>query len=486
MLSVDNAHNNPGVEDGLQMPNVFVTPPEEDLVPTWCCFDAANPSQVIQHPEPKEISPIAFSPDDGYYTSMDYVIPPPTTTIISVVDDAITNQHRQVEDDLETISDYGHELEDEDISSSIRDIANDSDVIEVFKLPRYRTAAQADAPQQPVQTTKPPSSLKSRASRAFKSLAGSLRGKSKTQTIVSLSSTSSSQNAHSEAQSRQETVLPTSRSHTPTALRRGSVILSQLFTTPITTRSSISSFDEQSLTSPTSANFRFSESSSSAGDQLLPSSSYSYQVSLDQARLAASSPAPTISSRTSSRRFSMLSLQKLFSFGSAKPGTSEEDAEENIYQPEEPEMNSPATPVLRSVPSTPAFSSSSSNSGPETPTSAHHQIPIRLVTSNSSIDGAPDFPAFNTLESIFDSNQNLNLGLGLDLDLPTRISLGHTEPSTPRKSFSPTGGMWGSITPKGRKRSTPPSHEADISLEMRLDSLHFDSLTFDVDRFSFK
>jgi hypothetical protein len=182
----------------------------------------------------------------------------------------------------------------------------------------------------------------------------------------------------------------------------------------------------------------------------------------------------------------MLSLQKLFSFGPSTPVTAEEAEDNsnlaNIAQPEMPEITSTATPVLRSVPSTPAFSSSSSNSGPETPTSAHYQIPVRLVTSSSSIDGAPDF---DSIDALFDSNQNLNLGLGLGLNFPASSGQ-RTEPSTPRKSFSPTSGMWGSITPKSRQRSAPPSTEADTSLEMRLDSLHFDSLSFDADGFSFK
>lgn len=467
------------------MPNVFVTPPVEDQVPTWCCFDAANPSfsQVLDRPEPKEISPIAFSPDDAYYASEGYVA---TTTTVSVLDDAITYQRPELEDDIETISDYGHELEDQEISFPTRDPANDSDVVEVVKLRRQErnhNSAKPDAVQQPPQT-KRPNSLKSRASRAFKSLTGSLRSKSRTQDIVSSSSSrSSSQNEHDAPPSQQDPAPPTSRSRTPTALRRGSGVLSQLFTTPIPTQS----FDGPALASPTSPTYpkySLSESSSSVQNVQLSSTSSSYQTSLqDQARLDAASP--SLTSRKSSRRFSMLSLQKLFSFGSATPVSAEEEEEvedsnlANNVQPEEPDMTT-ATPVLRSVPSTPAFSSSSSNSGPETPTSAHYQIPVR-VTSSSSMDGAPDFPAFDSLDALFDSNQNLNLGLGLGLNLPT--SAQRAEPSTPRKSFSASSSMWGSITPKARKKSAPPSNEADSSLEMRLDSLHFDSLSFDIDRF---
>lgn len=482
MSSFEKAHDELGVEDDgseLQMPNVFVTPPEEDQVPTWCCFDAANPSlsQVIERPETMEISPIAFSQDEAYYSSMESV----GAAATSIVDDAIANNF---EDDLETISDYGHELEDDDFNSPTRDVANDSDVVEVVKLRRlnrpYHEPAEPDTTQEPPQIQRP-SSFKSRASRVFKTFAGSLRSKSKPRHTVSSSSSRSS--SQKEPEVHQEPAPSISRSRTPTALRRGSEILSQLFT-----RSSMSSFDELALASPTSPTFpkySLSESSSSIKSHLLPSL-HSYETSLqDEARLEAASPVPTTTSRTSSRRFSVLSLQKLFSFGSATPITAEEGEDDNLaddhVQPEEPETTT--TPVLRSVPSTPAFSSSSSNSGPETPTSAHYQI----IMSSASTDSASEFPAFETLDSVFDSNQNLSLGLGLGIDLPTTSPRQPVDPSTPRKPFSPSSSMWGSITPKGRKKSTPLSdEEEDTSLEIRLDSLHFDSLSFDIDRFSLK
>lgn len=38
--SEDDAGANPPV----QMPTVFVTPPEEDETPAWCFFDAENPT----------------------------------------------------------------------------------------------------------------------------------------------------------------------------------------------------------------------------------------------------------------------------------------------------------------------------------------------------------------------------------------------------------------------------------------------------------
>jgi len=99
-----------------------------------------------------------------------------------------------------------------------------------------------------------------------------------------------------------------------------------------------------------------------------------------------------------------------------------------------------------------------------------------------------DVPVFDSLDSMFDTNAGLNLGLGLGLDLDSRdpdIAFRENTP-TPRKSSSSS--LWESITPRrlGKSRaSSPPLEEedADTSLEMRLDSLHFESLSFDADRF---
>ena len=470
------------------MPNVFVVPPEEDKAPTWCCFDAANPSlpQAIERPEPKEISPIAFYSQDNSYPSIDSVVQSSATT--SVLDDVLGNRNVEGDDEIETDSEYDHELGDGEIvpnSRALRDVANDSDVVEVVKV---RRTERADNVEQDLHHRPPTSqsnrkkSLKSRASRVFKSLTGSLRSKSRPQDAISSSSRSrsSSQDERESRSSEHSHREPTTRSRTPTALRRGSVILTQLFTAPLKPRSSVLPFDELSPASPTQLEYSSSQSSNS--HLLFNRGSSSYEASLqDQARLQAASPILTTASRKSSRRFSRISLQKLFLFGSSPP----EESEPNSNSTEDFDNT---TPILRSVASTPAFSSSSSTSGPETPTSTEYQMPVRLVPSNSMEDTRPDLPALDSLDTLFEQSHNLNLGLGLGLSMGsnTSIDVASSQPTTPRKSSS--GSVWGAITPKLRSRSTMPSpvvesNEGDTSLEMRLDSFHFDTLSFDVDRF---
>ena len=461
------------------MPNVFVVPPEEDKAPTWCCFDAANPSltQVLERPQPKEVSPIAFDSQGNFYPSIDSVVQSNATT--SVLDDALGNANFEGDDEIETDSEYDHQLGDEEIvsnSRALRDVANDSDVVEVVKVRRTERADDVDQDlhyRPPTSQSNRKRSLKSRASRVFKSLTGSLRSKSRPQDTISSSSSrsrSSSQNEHESRSSEHSHREPTTRSRTPTALRRGSVILTQLFTAPLKPRSSMIPSDELSSTSPTQLEY----SSSSLNRR-----SSSYEASLqDQARLQAASPTPTTASRKSSHRFSRISLQKLFFYGSSPP----EESEPNFSSTEDFD-NTP--PILRSVASTPAFSSSSSTSGPETPTSTEYQMPVRLIPSNSMDDTRPDLPAFESLDTLFEQSHNLNLGvgLGLSMDSNTSIAVASSQPKTPRKSSS--GSMWGAITPKLRSMPSPmvESNEGDTSLEMRLDSLHFDTLSFDVDRF---
>lgn len=458
----------------VQMPNVFVVPPEEDKAPTWCCFDAANPS-LSQCPEPKEISPIAFYSEDNFYPSIDSVVQSCATT--SVVDDALGN--RCFDDEIETDSEYNHEPENgEEFTNTrtLRDAANDSDVIEVVKVGRTERTDGVEQDHHyrpPTSRSNRKRSFKSHASRAFKSLTGSLRSKSRSRDDISFSSRSSSPNERESRGNEHSHREFITRSQTPTALRRGSVILTQLFTAPLKTRSSISPSDEL-IPSPTQQN-RLSESSDSAQSNPLSfnRSSCSYESSLhDQA----ASQIPSVTSRKSYRRISKISLQKFFLFGSSPP----EDSGFNTSPSEEFENTAP---VLRSVASTPAFSSSSSTSGPETPTSTEYQMPVRMITSSSMVDSSPDLPAFESLDTLFEQNLNLDLGLGVSLGSNSSITAA-SSPTTPRKTSSGTVSMCGAITSKHHS-SVPvvESGEGDTSLEMRLDSLHFDSLSFDVDRF---
>ncbi|KIM48944.1 hypothetical protein M413DRAFT_90872 [Hebeloma cylindrosporum] len=189
----------------------------------------------------------------------------------------------------------------------------------------------------------------------------------------------------------------------------------------------------------------------------------------DEARLQAASPTPTTSSTKSGiRRFSIMNLQRLFSFSSSAASTASQMDDSVPF-----DESGRATPTPRSNAPTPpsAASSVTTTSGPQTPTSSESSAYI-LSTQHAS-----DVPAFTGFDSAFDSNVGLNLGLGLGLDLD---SVSYSQQATPRKRL-PSDSRW---RPSFKKaKSTPDSHDEAGELEMRLDSFHFDDLSFDADEF---
>ena len=478
----------------VQMPHVFVHPPEEDETPAWCCFNAENPalSQVIERPETPEISVLAFPSEDPDFRRQSVIMartnPDAQSVVDALVDDDL-DEESDVESEIfnEEDAEHPHSIQENNRHTSSRDAANDSDVIEVVKVRRKShlqdEAEQAQEAQPAPQHTK---TLKSRASRAFQSLKGSLRSKTRAQDVFpSSSSTSSSQTGRSSGEQRQETQF---RARTPTVSRRGSRILSQLFNGPPLKNSvSIPSFDE-SPASPTQASLPPSDYSGNQNQPSLSSRDSLYDpLAQDQARLRAASPAPSTASKFGTGRFSKLNLQKLFSFSSSSQ-------REPITSPiEYEELDRAATPTLRSVTSTPASSWTSSTSGPQTPTSTDGPIPAQLVPNEDTKTAPAEVPVFDSVESMFDTDNGLNLGLGigLDLDSPNSEFGSRQETPTPRKSTSSS--LWESITPRRLSKarsstSSPPVEEdedEDMSLEMKLDSLHFESISFDADQFKF-
>ncbi|KAF9533351.1 hypothetical protein CPB83DRAFT_845118 [Crepidotus variabilis] len=488
----------------MQMPIVYVVPPEEDQSPPWCFFDAQNPalSRVIERPETPEIAVVAYGS-----SSIDAVVMGAPSSNTSVLE-ALADEHYDQGEDTE--SEYDNEPDQ--VSSgpkrSARDAANDSDVVEVVKVRRRDSKGQvADSARhqasQPVRTK----TLTSRASRAFKSFKGTLKSKPRTNEVSSASSSrSSTQNETDFLEQVPQGALP--RSQTPTATSRGPRIFSGLFNPPpLNQRTSVSNFEEQPPASPTyPTTTHTSESSASTSNtNHLPHRGSLYDPALqDAVRLQAASPAFTTASRKSFRRFSKLNLNRLFTFGGNTPPSHPIDP--SPIAVEEPETE-PTTPTLRSVASTP-FSSNSSNSGPETPTSAEYQMPIRRSSASgkeerpmspaSPTHQPTEIPVFDTLDTMFESNNGLNLGLGLGIDLDSAVTSSPRHPSSrqappaPRRSSSSS--MWDAITPKrlskssGRQPSPVEDDEDEDgfkSLDIHLDSLHFDDLSFDADRFTF-
>ncbi|KAJ3504879.1 hypothetical protein NLJ89_g7712 [Agrocybe chaxingu] len=500
------------------MPHVFVVPPEEDDSPAWCCFDAANPalSQVIEQPETPESPTFSFHPDMDTpvfrRNSRDPVIMPQRSIETRSVVEALMSDDFEGDADFDSDSEYEQLEESEDDPHSIQesprsrpsrrlhDAANDSDVIEVIKVRRNRSPPQEAEDDRQILPPEPgnaqPNTLKSRASKVFKSLRGTLRSKSRIQAQDIFASGSSRSIAQDRTEiSEQPETLPRPRS--PGVSRRGSRILSQLFTAPpLKTRTSVAPFDEPPPASPISPTLLPSNSSSSMHGNFIASASSQeplirrsslYEPSeQDQIRLQAASPTPTATTKSGTRRFSIMSLQKIFSFTSPKPPPA---AAEPIDPPSTSDDSDRATPTLRSTPS-----SLISGSVPQTPTSTDDIIPpVRLVKRDET---APtDVPVFDSLDSMFDTNGGLNLGLGLGLSLDsgpgsTVVSEQDVE-KTPRKPSSSWTSSMARLPSKLRANSfsppprvlEPENEDEDESLELRLDSFHFDNLSFDADQF---
>jgi len=470
------------IQTAAQMPNVFVVPPEEDQTPPWCFFDAENPafSQVVERPETPEIAVHGLPYNDDtpkYRRNPDPVVPAPKgIETISVVQallrgDADEDEHEDEEDsDSELEQDMGladdhrvpHDSHRQGSFRTLRDVADDSDVIEVVRLSRKDYSSEDSEEIRSIQAAserKRNTTLKYRASKVFRSLRGTLRSsKPPVQDVFKFPpSISSSQSTDTH-----------SRARTPTMSRRSTLILSQLFTSPspsLKSRNSMTSFDE----SPTET----SPQSKPITEIISRRSSLYAAEAQDEARLQAASPTPTTTSTKSrNRRFSIMSLQRLFSFSSsAPPSASQSDASLPF------DDSGRATPTPRSSAPTPPSAASSviTTSGPQTPTSSEG-MPSTYILSTQD---ASDIPAFMGFDSAFDANVGLNLGLGLGLDMD---SGSHSAQATPRKKF-PSDSRW-RLSKKARPTSQHSHDEAgDTSLEMRLDSFHFDDLSFDADEF---
>jgi hypothetical protein len=477
------------IQTTTQMPNVFVVPPEEDQTPPWCFFDAENPalSQVVERPETPEIAVLDLSYDDDIpiyrrNPHPDSVVPTPkgieTVSVVQALlrgnadDDDADDSDSEFEQDmvLEDNSRVTHDSHRQESARTFRDVADDSDVIEVVRLNRKDYSSEDPEEIRSIQSAserKRTTTLKYRASKVFRSLRGSLRSsKPPVQDVFkSPPSISSSQSTDTH-----------SRTRTPTMSRRGTLILSQLFTSPspsLKSRNSMTSFDEP-ISSPTEVSLSplLPPQSKPVTEVISRRSSLYAAEAQDEARLRASSPTPTTTSTKSSiRRFSIMNLQRLFSFSSSAPSSaSQTDASVPF------DDSGRATPTPRSNAPTPR-SSVTTTSGPQTPTSSEGISSAYILSTQD----ASDLPAFMGFDSAFDANVGVNLGLGLGLDLD---SSSYSQQATPRKKLL-SDSLWRS---KASKKAKPASRNArdeagDDSLEMRLDSFHFDDLSFDADEF---
>ncbi|KIK08139.1 hypothetical protein K443DRAFT_672622 [Laccaria amethystina LaAM-08-1] len=441
----------------LQVPNVFIVPPEEDHSPIWCCFDAAQPSQTFSRLVEEEIE---FLDSDSVHGNANPHQAGETRSIVDALmsdefadnyNDTDSEFDREADQDLYQSETTGHTQ----YSRLPRDAAEDSDVIEVVKVGRSRRQTKdEDQIPEPIKT-KRSNTFRARASKAFRSLRGSLRASKPLAQDIFVSAPSNSQIQPDEEQGSSSYPRP----RTPTMSRRSSVILSQLFSAPsLKSRSSTSSFDD-----PANSIAPGSPSAPSFPSCTHLSTSRRASIYQEENRdLQSRAPSPclsTASHKTTNRRFSMLNLQKLFSFSStSRAATPSSDDTEYI-------------PSSSRVPS--ATSSESTTSGPQTPTSTEEAFPTRLASLEKKQSVAFDLQSGSQSDVAVGSNLRLAMH-AFDSDPFRAVGFeGESDPAT-----TPTQ-MHYKVDDSGLGMG-----QGDMSLEMRLDSLHFDSLSFDADHFN--
>ncbi|PPR01220.1 hypothetical protein CVT24_006047 [Panaeolus cyanescens] len=399
--------NNP-----IAMPNVMVHPPEEEDTPAWCLYDAAQPQRshsfhqhhhpLFNHHYQQNAPPYAFSADDAspeYSQEQFNEMHRPTGSVAMINSsgsphgnshdhqrsfvDLLENNDGQepfgsdseygddIDDDAETLEDPYHQQAQQG-SSRMRDAANDSDVIEVVKVSRRNRNSEGQQHKQQTMSLQKAATLKSRASKVFKSLLRSKPSKTNVPDVPPLPASAvpaarpSSRSSARRERDSQPNILSNnnndvpnpstiSRSNSPTVSRKGSRVLSQLFSTPAAKpHQSVSSLEQAQPPSPTQpsspqrpeptpvpvpiasppvvgsrpsyASLGKSSHRSSVYHESQPPPRESYSThreslyepteALDQARLNASSPTPTTASTASkaTRRFSKLNLARLFTF----------------------------------------------------------------------------------------------------------------------------------------------------------------------------
>lgn len=308
----------------IQMPTVFVVPPEEDETPAWCCFDATGPTDASAATLPnRQHKSIAL---------------PKMPSSASRVKEAypITNTVHPQETPIRSISQQIHE------------VGEDLEVNEVGRIKRNILDANGNLDE----GNKRSKGFKHHASKAFRSLRGKKQVELKQQGIVA-----------------NEGLSPPSSPSSPTfpRPRRTSLPLSQLFNPGLKARTS---FDPAPASSP----YRNPSFSSTAPSLNFQNAELVYPESEEEEyRPRGPSPTPSIGG-SFKRRLSSLKLQKLFT-PSAPPVTPltsvplmVTDIEREPTRSES--ISSQSVPSLSRDSSGPlsANSTISSRSGPITPT----------------------------------------------------------------------------------------------------------------------
>ncbi|KDQ59491.1 hypothetical protein JAAARDRAFT_33061 [Jaapia argillacea MUCL 33604] len=445
----------------LRVPDVYVIPPEEEQMhsPPFCYFDASSaPASETHH------LPTVDSLDYALQVLHQSQNPPPLF-------------HRPSEESMETVAMprrssviyQGTSSVDSEWEAAVREVkrhdpCDDSDVVEIIKVRRNEGMKDVSEGKSDTLKKQKNSSLKARASQAFRSIKNVGRG-NRRPGVKDVFSPGSGNRSSGESTSHDSgvdvengfisAVSPEQRQ--PKLLRRKSRQLANFFTFspgrsstssahtfPIPSSTSLPSFGAAgSLASRPSYSSNFEESAmvSSMGEEmrsptLVPPEGMERPVS----------PSPSMKrSGTFRKRLSVLNLHRVFSFSLAEP-----EPASSISRP---------VPVPYSIPPPPTPDAPSIQYSPSI-TSEAQDSPMGgdpFAITQISSPTLPPLPTSSASFSLLPPDVILTDHDSMDTDTVTRLHVGGELPG---------GG--------------DPLAEDD---EMRLDSLHFDSLHFDADEF---
>lgn len=409
----------PSITASALLPHVFVIPPEEEQLenPPWCCFNASEPQpepEYDEHPSELQFIDVALEFLQDAEENFD-ITPMFRRASADETGEDVIMPRKGEKRSSSMLSFINYRNDAEGRQHGARELPED--IIEVVKVRRNegKFGVMSSPTVRRSKTIKMPFQ---KAFRSIKNVGKASHRKSHAQrpTRASVSILSG------EVKIPQQEIEPP-RASSPMLTRRSSRRLSQLFT-----RANHSSTELTSAPSEHGSLVTCTTQSSSL--PYLGSSETSPSVDdlgvIIDSKSTARAFSPTLSSKRSFRRFSVLDLHRFFTFSSS-PSIHAEDQD-----------TSPR--ASQDIPSLPPFVS------PELsiPFVSATSTPSEFVSPPTS-PTSPISPTYS-VETISDKNQ-----------------------------WGPSTEMLRSGQPVGVPR--------DLTFEMKLDSLHFDSLSFDPDDF---
>lgn len=475
--------------NSFQMPKVFIIPPEEDHSPSWCYFDAAkrglNRFSQVDSFDSALFSLSANNSAASKNGSSDNVI-------LGALD-----HHASlcVENDIdydceaELLFEEGWDFSDQSLQEShlpqcalpygYEEPGNDSDVTEVIKIGRHGRGEEELAYMgQAGRSTSVTRSktLKSHASRVFHSLKKVGRRKSFKLPPVRGNVVAPQANFASSSLSEISQTKMFDAPQTLTLPGRSSILASQLFTPPPGFRSRPSVSHAEEHVNPLVPH----SSALSEGPKSRASLSSQDSARSDKPTLAcrAASPSPSFLNKS---HFSKLNIQKLFSFTTTSSSvctTSSTISGGLTLSSNDDIVPMPPLPPSCSDQEGTDYMEDLDRIVSHSMGTAADFRPLGRTDSPAKVDvdqKQPNNLACNELDSF---STELSLGLGSDLNLKLGLELGLPSTICKVNDASLHGPHWNSSNENERKKSLN-----DINFGMHLDSLHFDELSFDVNKF---